>query len=237
MPLKLSIVMPVLNEAALIGTALQALREGDVSDAQVIVVDASSRDDTAAIARRFADVVVQAARGRAHQMNAGAAHAKGDWLLFLHADSRLPPDALRQVTEAARRGAIWGRFDVRLSGNRFIFSVIAAAMNLRSRLTGIATGDQGIFVRRDWFERLGGYPPIALMEDIAISRRLRCQARPACLPGKVVTSSRRWEAQGVWRTIVLMWALRLQYWLGADPTSLARRYGNSSDERSDRRDN
>ncbi|MEI2783937.1 MAG: TIGR04283 family arsenosugar biosynthesis glycosyltransferase [Candidatus Competibacter sp.] len=161
-------------------------------------------------------------------MNAGARQANGDILWFLHADSLPPPDALSLIRAAlAGRERGWGRFDVRLSGRRPSLRMVEFSMNLRSRLTGIATGDQGIFVRRDLFERIGGYPPIALMEDIALSRTLKRYGRPVCLRQRVLTSSRRWERDGIARTVLLMWRLRLAYFLGADPDRLARIYYRS----------
>jgi rSAM/selenodomain-associated transferase 2 len=169
--------------------------------------------------------VVAAPRGRARQQNAGAAAATGDVLLFLHADTRLPPDADARIAAAlAAPGACWGRFDVRLTGRAPLLRLVERLISLRSRLTGIATGDQAIFVRRDTFQAIGGFPDQPLMEDVALSRALRRIARPACLREAVLTSSRRWETRGIWRTIVLMWRLRLAYALGADPAELARRY-------------
>ncbi len=157
-------------------------------------------------------------------MNTGAAAARGDLLWFLHLDAEPPPGAVDAMLSAVARGHVWGRFDVRLSGAEPMLRVVERMMNLRSRLTGIATGDQGIFVVREVFERAGGYPVIALMEDIALSKRLKRVGRPACLRQRIVASSRRWEQAGIWRTIVLMWRLRLGYWLGVDPATLARRY-------------
>jgi rSAM/selenodomain-associated transferase 2 len=168
--------------------------------------------------------VVSGPRGRARQMNAGAAAASGRVLLFLHVDTRLPEGALRAVETVLDADRVWGRFDVRLDGSHLLFPLIAALMNLRSRLTGIATGDQAIFVRREAFATVGGFPEIELMEDIALSRALKRCSRPVCLDHRVRTSTRRWTRDGVLRTIVLMWRLRLAYFLGADPTLLARRY-------------
>lgn len=213
-----SIVVPVLNEAASIGEALDALRG---LGAEVIVVDGGSVDGTVERVGDGADRVLRAPPGRARQQNAGAAAASGDVLLFLHADTRLPPGALDAV-RACGRG--WGRFDVRLSGRRRAFRVVERMISLRSRLSGIATGDQAIFVRRELFEAVGGFPEIPLMEDVALSRLLRRRGRPACLRLRVTTSSRRWERGGVLRTILLMWRLRLEYWLGRDPAALAARY-------------
>lgn len=221
----LSIIIPVLDEAALVETALRTLSKYRTGGAELIVVDGGSRDGTAALARPFADQVLIASRGRAAQMNAGAAAAHGDVLLFLHLDTRLPDGAELLVCDGlARSGRTWGRFDVRFDRTGFL-SLIAFMMNLRSRLTGIATGDQAIFVTRTAFESVGGFPPIALMEDIALSARLKHIGRPLCLRARVTTSGRRWRMHGILRTVVLMWRLRLAYFLGADPAQLARRYG------------
>lgn len=200
--------------------ALEALAPLRARGHEVIVVDGGSTDGTPAIAAPLCDRLLKTARGRALQMNAGARAANGGALLFLHADTRLPPDADRTVLDALARSA-WGRFDLRIEGRHPLLPVVAAAMNLRSRLTGIATGDQAIFVRRDAF---GGFPEIALMEDIAFSAA-RVE-RPACLRQKVVTSGRRWERGGVLRTVLLMWRLRLLYALGVPPARLARDYAD-----------
>jgi rSAM/selenodomain-associated transferase 2 len=220
----LSIVVPVLDEAVGIVAALQALAPLRTRGVEVIVADGGSRDATAALARPWADAVFVAPRGRARQMNAGAARARGEVLLFLHADTRLPPDADALIARALRAGADWGRFDVRISGRPWMLAVVAMLMNRRSRWTGIATGDQAIFVRRAAFERVGGFPDQPLMEDIELSRRLRAIGRPACLRERVTTSGRRWETRGVWRTILLMWRLRWRYWRGESPESLAEAY-------------
>lgn len=221
----LSIILPMLNEAAGIVGCLQGLAPLRAAGVEVIVVDGGSTDDSVALATPFADRVVSAPRGRASQMNAGAAIAHGKVLLFLHADTRLPPEADRRVGQAIAAGRQWGRFDVRIVGKSRWLPVVAAMMNWRSRLSGIATGDQAMFVSRDSFHAVGGFPDIPLMEDIALSRRLRGRGRPACLSARVTTSGRRWETQGVWRTILLMWRLRLRYFLGADPRQLAIEYG------------
>lgn len=222
---RLSIIVPALDEAAGIAECLERLAPLRVRGVEVIVVDGGSADATGAIAAPLADRVIAAPRGRAAQMNAGAAAASGDTLLFLHADTRLPEDADRLVLEglvAARRD--WGRFDVAISGRSPWLAVVAALMNARSRLTGIATGDQAIFARRDAYRRAGGYPAIALMEDIAFSRAMKRLGAPLCLRERVTTSGRRWERDGALRTILLMWRLRLAYFLGADPARLAERY-------------
>ena len=220
----ISIVVPALDEAAGIEACLAPLQALRARGAEVIVVDGGSRDATREIAAPLADLVVEAARGRARQMNEGAARARGDVLVFLHADTLLPEGADRAIDEAARR-APWGRFDVAISGADPLLAIVAAAMNARSRLCGIATGDQAIFARREAFRAAGGFPEIPLMEDVALSKRLKRIARPACLRQRVVTSGRRWERHGTVRTVVLMWRLRAAYALGADPARLARRYG------------
>jgi len=222
--MRLSIVVPALNEAAGITGALQALAPLRAAGHELIVVDGGSDDATAALAAPLADTVVASARGRARQMNAGAAVARGDVLLFLHADTVLPPDAAAAIEAAMHSGAGWGRFDVRIVGRSAWFPVIAALMNLRSRLTGIATGDQALFVRKALFSAHGGYAELPLMEDIELSRRLRRTGRPACLRQRVSTSGRRWETRGVWRTVLLMWRLRWRYWRGTPADELARAY-------------
>jgi rSAM/selenodomain-associated transferase 2 len=221
---QLSIVIPVLDEAAGIAATLAALQPLRRRGVEVVVVDGGSTDATVALATPWADAVMAGPRGRARQMNAGAAAARGDVLLFLHADTLLPEGADSQVHGALERGACWGRFDVRIAGRAPMLRVVAAMMNLRSRLTGIATGDQALFVRRAAFQQVGAFPDQPLMEDIELSRRLRALQRPACLPGPAVTSGRRWETRGVWRTIVLMWRLRWRYWRGESPHVLAQVY-------------
>jgi len=221
----LSIIMPVLNEAAGIEAALTALSPFRTRGTELIVVDGGSNDKTVALARPLADQVLSAPRGRAIQMNFGAAAARGDVLLFLHADTELPGDADVLISDGlARSGQVWGRFDVRFNAGG-LFSLIAALMNMRSRLTGIATGDQAIFVTKATFELAGGFPPIALMEDVALSARLKGISRPLCLRARVTTSARRWRVHGVLKTVFLMWRLRLAYFIGADPARLAQRYG------------
>jgi rSAM/selenodomain-associated transferase 2 len=223
--MKLSIVMPVLDEAAQIETALSALASYRRRGVEVIVVDGGSSDATLEIARPLADVVLSVPRGRSLQMNAGATAAQGDVLLFLHADTQPPENADGLLLDGlARSGRAWGRFDVRIDGGGLL-RVVAAMMNLRSRLTGIATGDQALFVTRAAFDRAGGFPPIALMEDVALSVSLKRIGRPCALRACVTTSARRWRAQGTLRTVLLMWRLRLRFFLGADPAKLARAYG------------
>ncbi len=221
----LSIIVPTLNEAAGIGATLAALAPLRARGAEIVVADGGSDDGTLALAQPHADRAITSPCGRALQMNAGAAVAHGKCLLFLHADTRLPPDADRLVDAALSEGSVWGRFDVAIEGRHPLLPPIAWLMNRRSRLTGIATGDQAMFVRRAAFAACGGFPAIPLMEDIALSRALKRIGRPACLRQRVRTSGRRWDKHGVWRTTLLMWRLRLAYFFGADPARLARDYG------------
>ncbi len=221
--MRLSVILPVLDEAPGIEATLARLQGLRAQGHEVIVVDGGSQDDTAARSSPLADCVLVASRGRARQMNAGAAAARGDALLFLHADTALPEHAVPLVRAALRR-RLWGRFDVRIAGRPRMLRAVAAMMNLRSRLTGIATGDQAIFVSRAAFSAVGGYPDQPLMEDIELSRRLKRLGRPACLRERAVTSGRRWEAMGVGRAIMLMWRLRFDYWRGVPAARLASRY-------------
>jgi rSAM/selenodomain-associated transferase 2 len=223
---QLSIIIPVLDEGGTIAQALAALAPYRARGAEIIVVDGGSRDETIAAARPLADKVITAPRGRGSQMNAGAAGARGDVLMFLHADTRLPPNADRLVIDAlARAKRAWGRFDVTIAGRSSLLRVVAAMMNLRSRLTGIATGDQAMFMTRAAFAQTRGFPDIALMEDIVLSRRLKAIGPPACLAARVTTSGRRWDRDGVVRTVFTMWRLRFAFFLGAEPERLARQYG------------
>lgn len=221
---KISIIVPALNEAQSITHILGDLAAARAAGHELILVDGGSSDATPDLGSSLADRLVVAPRGRATQMNAGAAQATGDLLWFLHADTRVPPGAADRLLAALAEGKTWGRFDVRLSGGAALLRVVERMMNLRSCLTGIATGDQGIFVVRRIFEALGGFPDIPLMEDIALSKALRRLSRPACLNPPLVTSSRRWERDGILRTVLLMWRLRMAYALGADPGDLAGRY-------------
>jgi rSAM/selenodomain-associated transferase 2 len=221
--MKLSVIMPVLNEADGIEEALTSLAPLRTRGVEIVVADGGSSDATVALARPLADLVIAAPRGRGVQMNAGAAASGGDVLLFLHADTHLPRDADALIRDGlVRSGCTWGRFDVRIAGAHPLFPVIAAMMNLRSRITGIATGDQAIFISRAAFG--AGFPEIALMEDIAMAKRLKRAGPPLCISSRAVTSGRRWEKHGVMKTILLMWRLRLFYFLGANPARLARSY-------------
>jgi rSAM/selenodomain-associated transferase 2 len=221
----ISIVIPTLNEGEQIAAMLTQLQPLRVRGHEVILVDGGSSDDTVARAKGLADRVVTAPRGRASQMAAGIALAAHEVLWFLHADTYVPEEADALIAQALQRRP-WGRFDVQLSGRhrRPLLRVVAWLMNRRSCLTGIATGDQGIFVTREALDAVGGMPPLPLMEDVELSRRLRRLGRPACVAKPLITSSRRWEENGVWRTIGLMWLLRAAYALGVSPVRLARLY-------------
>lgn len=220
-----SVIIPTLDEGEHVTETLAPLQDLRRLGHEVIVVDGGSVDRTCEFAEGKADRILAGPKGRALQLNTGAREARGDVLLFLHADTVAPLSTVRALYEEFPSSPrVWGRFDVRLSGGHRMLRVVETMMNVRSRLSGIATGDQGIFVRRETLERVGGFPEIPLMEDVAISRRLKQESRPFCPRGRIVTSSRRWEEDGILRTILLMWRLRLAYALGADPADLARSY-------------
>jgi rSAM/selenodomain-associated transferase 2 len=221
----LSIIVPVLDEAAQIVGRLRMLQALRAKGVELIVVDGGSVDGTTKLADTLADRVLVSPCGRAAQMNVGATASQGRVLLFLHVDTALPDTALQALLTAIGCGASWGRFDVRIDGSHPLLRIVECMMNWRSRLTGIATGDQAIFVLREVFESVGAYPNLALMEDIALSSALKRLAPPACLRETVVTSGRRWEKHGVLRTVLLMWWLRTAFFFGADPMRLALRYG------------
>lgn len=223
MTFQISIVIPVLNEAGHLASKLQGL-QGLRDRCQLVLVDGGSNDDSPVIAESLVDKVILSPRGRAKQMNAGAELADADVLLFLHADTRLSDDAVGLISQAIAEGFHWGRFDVAFDNAKPIFKLIAFMMNQRSRLTGIATGDQCLFVTRQAFQAVGGFPQIALMEDIAISSKLKKLGNPSCLKAKVLASARRWQQHGILKTILLMWRLRWAYFFGADPDDLAMRY-------------
>jgi rSAM/selenodomain-associated transferase 2 len=222
----ISVVIPVLNEEKTIAANLTALMP--LRPHQIIVVDGGSRDRTREISAQMGAVVITGAPGRARQMNCGAGQATGDILLFLHADTRLPPGAFDAIGEALEDTRyLGGRFDVDLDGDHWLLKVIGAMINQRSRITKVATGDQAIFVRRNVFARMGGFPDIPLMEDIAFCRALKRLGRIACLRSKVLTSARRWETEGVWRTVIKMWTLKLLYFAGVSPVRLKRFYADT----------
>ncbi len=222
----ISIVIPCLNEAANIIPTLEALQAMRSRGQEIILVDGGSTDQTTSLAQPLVDVILHTAAGRARQMNTGLAQARGDIVWFLHADTLAQPDMDCQIIECLEdSNAQWGHWRVRLSGSQPSLRLVETLMNHRSCLTGIATGDQGLFARTGVLRGLGGYPDIPLMEDVALSRRLKKFCGPLrCLSGPLITSSRRWESRGIWRTVLLMWRLRLAYALGADPKKLAALY-------------
>ncbi len=223
--MKVSIIIPVLNEEAAIRQNLPKLQWARAQGHEIIMVDGGSQDKSTQAAAQLVDQIVFSSQGRAKQMNLGSKAAIGDVYLFLHVDTILPEKGLSIICEHLNSGVYqWGRFDVCLSGAHPLFRVIEQMMNWRSRVSGIATGDQAIFIARELFEKVNGYSEIPLMEDIDISRRLKRYSRPFCLKQNVTTSSRRWEIKGIWKTVWLMWRLRWAYWLGADPAYLAKKY-------------
>jgi len=224
--MKISVIIPVQNEAKNIGRLLHELQNCRDRGHELIVVDGGSTDETVIIARPWVDNLLETGAGRATQMNAGASKANGDVLWFLHADSQLPENADKLIVNALTNGAsTWGRFDVRLSGRNPSLRMVEAMMNLRSRLTGIATGDQAIFISKDLFQKSGGFPDQCLMEDIEISKKLKKYQSPVSLRETLMTSSRRWEENGILKTILLMWMLRAAYFFGVPVDKLCLRYG------------
>jgi rSAM/selenodomain-associated transferase 2 len=220
---KLSVIVPVLNEAQALPGLLDRLSR--LQSSEVIIADGGSEDGSALLAERAGFRVVRVARGRARQMNAAAALATGDVLLFLHADTQLPEQAEQLIMQQlADKAHVWGRFDVRIAGRPFMLRVVSRLMNLRSRLSGIATGDQAMFVTRSTFDAVEGFPDQPLMEDIELSKRLLARSSPACIRRCVTTSGRRWETNGIWRTILLMWRLRWAYWRGVPAQQLVKNY-------------
>ena len=226
----LLVVVPVLNEAASLAGHLHALKSLRERGARVVVADGGSSDGSPEIARGLVDGVVSTGRGRARQMNAGALACPARVLLFLHADTSLPDGADRLILDAVASGGAWGHFDLHIDSTQPALQLVGTLMNLRSRLTGIATGDQALFMTGVAYRAVGGFPVLPLMEDIEMSRRLKRIGRPACLRQRVATSARRWERGGIWRTVWLMWCLRAAYFLGADPARLAVRYGHERPE-------
>ncbi len=229
----ISVVIPTLNEEANIASFLCSLQKYRGRAVELVLVDGGSVDATVSLAEPLVDQLILAEPGRARQMNAGAEKACGEVLCFLHADTILPDTFLEHLDAFRISASVWGRFDVRLSGSRYIFKVIGFMISWRSRVTGIASGDQAIFVKRNTFDGIGGFPDIPLMEDIGLSQLLVKKDKPYCIRSPVVTSSRRWEKHGVWKTILLMWKLRLLYYLGIHPAKLHRQYYGSSRLKSD----
>ena len=224
--MKLSIIIPVLNESKNILPTLQSLHLLNDSHHEIILVDGGSHDDTLKIAEPLVDFIYSSEKGRANQMNLGAEKSSGEILWFLHADCLIPDDAYTLIHHSLQNNHIWGRFNISLSGSKWIFRIIERLINFRSRVTSVATGDQGIFLLRSEFEKLNGYAPLALMEDIHLSKRLRKISSPVCLSDTIITSSRRWESNGIYKTILLMWYLRLAYFFGMPVSKLAKIYQN-----------
>jgi rSAM/selenodomain-associated transferase 2 len=225
--MKIAIVVPVFNEALALPhlvAHLAVLNETTNQDFELVFADGGSTDNTVALIEKAGFRVICSPKGRAWQMNTGAAQTSGDVLLFLHADTQLPANALAAITSSLVGVTCWGRFDVRIGGKPWMLGVVARMINWRSRLTGIATGDQAMFMTRKAFQTIGGFPEQALMEDVEASKRLCQLSRPACIATPVITSGRRWETRGVWTTIVLMWRLRWAYWRGQNPQKLAALY-------------
>ena len=222
--MKLSIIIPTFNEAQNIKETLQALQGYREAGHEIIIVDGGSRDSSIEIAQPLVDKLLISKPGRAAQMNIGAEESEKDILVFLHADTFLPETADQLIINAMEQGHPWGRFNVRLSGRHFLFRLIETMMNWRSCLTGIATGDQSIFVKREIFEQIGGFPEIKLMEDIELSKKLKKIGKPVCIKQRVTTSSRKWESNGIVKTVLLMWRLRLQYFFGTSADKLHSKY-------------
>ena len=221
--MKLSVIIPVLNEENLVEQFLIKLQPLRENGHELIIVDGGSEDNTCDIAMPFVDKLINTKKGRAKQMNSGAHSASGNILVFLHVDTCFNGD-ITGIFNKLPDHFIWGRFDVALSGKAIPFRVIEFFINLRSRISGIATGDQSIFISKDLFRIVGGYPEISLMEDIAISKKLKSYCRPVCLKETVTTSSRRWEENGIFSTIIKMWFLRFKYMIGMNTELLARNY-------------
>lgn len=219
-----SIIVPVFNESLCMPDVLARAQALVSPTVDIVFVDGGSTDNTLALVKSAGLPAITSPKGRAWQMNAGAAQARGDVLLFLHADTQLPEDALRSIAAHLIHPVCWGRFDVRIAGRARMLAVVAQMMNWRSRYSGIATGDQALFMTRDAFNTIGGFPEQALMEDIEASIQLKKLSRPACISSHVTTSGRRWETRGVWATIFLMWRLRWAYWCGQNANELAKRY-------------
>lgn len=230
-----SIVVPILNEADNLPHLFANIACLNPAPQQVILVDGGSMDKSIGVAQNLIKdlelnnklgidwQIIESSAGRATQMNGGARLAIGDILLFLHADTQLPSQAILGVVNAMGT-AEWGRFDVRLDSRQPMLWIVSQMINWRSKLSRIATGDQAIFIKRELFEQVGGYPDQALMEDIEICKKLKTIAKPACLKSKVVTSARRWQQHGTWRTIILMWQLRFDYWRGVSADNIKARY-------------
>lgn len=228
MQTSIAIIIPTLNEAEGLPKTLRLLQPLRQQGVELIVVDGGSVDTTLEAAQGLVDQWGVTSPGRANQMNQGASLTTADLLVFLHADTQLPEDAYQQLTTLPNKPHCWGRFNVRLDGSQWAFRLIERMMNWRSCITGVVTGDQVLFVTKSLFQQVGGFPSIALMEDIAISKRLKKYAKPICLKSTVLTSSRRWQQHGILRTVLLMWRCRLAYFFNVDPTALAKKYASRS---------
>jgi rSAM/selenodomain-associated transferase 2 len=224
---KLSVIVPMLNECATIAGTLNTVRRG-APDAEIVVVDGGSSDPSVAIARPLCDALISARRGRARQMNAGARASHGDVLVFVHADTIVPRSFARDIAlPLSNPAVVGGRFDVQLDATALPYRIIGAMISLRSRISRTGTGDQAIFVRRDVFDRLGGFPDLDLCEDLEFTRRLKRAGPVACLRARVITSARRWNRDGVVRTVMRMWLIRAMYLVGVPPARLKRMYADT----------
>ena len=219
----ISIIIPTLNEEEAIQKLLQQLQAYRQQGHEVIVVDGGSSDETVSISKSLADNIISSEAGRALQMNNGATQSKNKILWFLHADTSLPANVIEVIQKSLTKNN-WGRFNIKLSGSNFLFRIIEKMINLRSCISGIATGDQGIFVKRELFESIGGFSEIPLMEDVELSRKIKKISKPICIKETLTTSSRRWEKKGILQTILLMWRLRFLYWIGVSPDKLSKLY-------------
>lgn len=224
--MRLSIIIPILNEATRIPQLFEELEQLRQSNCEIIIVDGGSTDNSVEIAENSGFRVEKSTRGRAHQMNTGAEKASGSALLFLHADTQLPDtaDTLIKKIFSDNPSSCWGYFRVRIGGHSKVLYIVGLMMNLRSYLTNIVTGDQVIFVKKEAFLKAGCFPEQLLMEDIELSKKLCRLSRPSCINCHVITSGRRWELYGVWKTIFLMWRLRWDYWRGVPANQLAEKY-------------
>jgi len=221
---KISIIVPVYNEASSIETFLKSLQLFRQYGHEIVLVDGKSQDQTLQLARPYVDRMISSEKSRARQMDLGAKMASGQVFLFLHADTQLPELADQLILNSLAQGFHWGRFNIRLSGSDKLFRLIEKMMNWRSCLTGIATGDQAIYLSKMLYKDIGGFPQIALMEDIELCTRLIKWTKPDCIKQTVISSSRRWEKNGIIRTVLLMWMMRLQYFFGVSPEKLQKQY-------------